>query len=91
MPYGNWGGDGKEGARARALRAEVGAHNKTKNELAQKTARVARLEEELRQIRAQAAPCAPPKWERAPRSAATTPARGGISRLAPCVRGWEGG
>jgi len=50
----------------KALRAEVGAHNKTKTELAQKTARIARLEEELRHIRAQAAPPTPPKRERSP-------------------------
>ena len=53
-------------SRRKALRAEVGAHNKTKNELAQKTARIARLEEELRHVRAQVAPPASPKRERPP-------------------------
>ena len=50
----------------KALKAEVGAHNKTKNELAKKTARVARLEDELRQIRHQATQRTPQKRERSP-------------------------
>ena len=50
----------------KALKAEVGAHNKTKNELAQKTARIARLEDELRQIRQQAAQRTLQKRERSP-------------------------
>jgi len=50
----------------KALKAEVSAHNKTKNELAQKTARIARLEDELRQMRQQAAQRTPQKRERSP-------------------------
>ena len=50
----------------KALKAEVGAHNKTKNELPQKTARTARLEDELRQIKQHAAQRTPQKRDLSP-------------------------
>jgi len=54
MPQGNWGRWWEERC------------NKTKNELAQKTARIVRLEDVLRQIRQQAAQRTPQKRGRSP-------------------------
>ena len=50
----------------KALKLEVTMHRQTKNDLAQKTAKIAKLEDELRQARQQTARRTPQKRERSP-------------------------